>query len=175
MLLRKNTGLMFPTFFGKNWNKCWEDMIDKRLASASQRPLPFPCLITKLIISSGIHVLERALLDRKILVFGLAQWTQSISHMPQIGEPPIDMDVDAAPAAKALEAEPSASRQTSIRSTATDFSLLQTQLDSLAREMHDTCTKMRETRTEILARQTAMEDMLRDILGRLPPPPDAAP
>jgi hypothetical protein len=36
--------------------------------------------------------------------------------------------------------------------------------------VRDTYTEMRETRTEILARQSAMEDMLRQILGRLPPP-----
>jgi hypothetical protein len=41
-------------------------------------------------------------------------------------------------------------------------------LDTLASEMRD-------TRAEILARQSAMEDMLRQILGRLPPPLDAAP
>jgi hypothetical protein len=45
--------------------------------------------------------------------------------MPQMGEPPVDMDVDAAPAAEAHEDEPSAPRQASVSSTPTDFSLLQ--------------------------------------------------
>jgi hypothetical protein len=36
-------------------------------------------------------------------------------------------------------------------------------------------TEMRDTRTNIVARQIAMEDMLREILGRLPPLLDAAP
>jgi hypothetical protein len=62
-------------------------MIEKRLASAAQGPLLFPCLITKLIVDSGIPIPERAILDRNIPVFGLAQWTQSISYMPQMGEP----------------------------------------------------------------------------------------
>jgi hypothetical protein len=41
--------------------------------------------------------------------------------------------------------------------------------------MRGTRTEMWETCTEILAQQSAMEDMMREILGRLPPPPDAAP
>jgi hypothetical protein len=108
-------------------------------------------------------------------VFGLAQWTQSISHMPQLGEPHADMEVDDACAEATHEGEQSSPGQTSVPSPVTDFSLLQSQLDILAGEMRDTRTEMRETRTEILARQSAMEDMLRQILGRLPPPPDAAP
>jgi hypothetical protein len=35
---------------------------------------------------SGIPIPERALLDRNIPNFGLAQWNQSISHMPQTCE-----------------------------------------------------------------------------------------
>jgi hypothetical protein len=150
-------------------------MIEKRLPSAAQRPLPFPCLITKLIISSGIPLPAWANLDRSIPVFGLAQWTQSISHMPQLGEPQVDMEVDDARADETHEGEQSSPGQTSVPSSVPDFSLLQSQLDTLAREMHDTRTEMRETRTEILGRQSAMEDMLRDILGHLPPHPDAAP
>jgi hypothetical protein len=166
--------ISIPELIWRQLHKCWEDMIEKRLTSAAQRPLPFPCLITKLIISSGIPIPERANLDRSIPVFGLAQWTQSISHMPQLGEPQVDMEiddgapVDEAPVDEAPETGPSAPRQTSVPSTPTDFSLLQGQLDIIAREM-------RETRAEILARQSAMEDMMREILGRLPPPPDAAP
>jgi hypothetical protein len=71
-------------------HKCWEDMIEKRLSSAAQRPLPFPYLITKLIVDSEIPIPERSLLDRNIPVLRLAQWTQSISHMPQMGEPQVD-------------------------------------------------------------------------------------
>jgi hypothetical protein len=109
-------------------------MIEKRLAGAAQRPLPFPCLITKLIVSSGIPVPERANIDRNIPVFGLTQWTQSISHMPQLDEPQVAMEVDdGAPVAEAHEAEPSTPRQTSVQSIPTDFSLLQGQLDIIAR------------------------------------------
>jgi len=152
----------------RQMHKSWDDMIEKRLPSAAQRPLPFPCLVTKLIIDSGIPLPERANLDRNISVFGLAQWTQSNSHMPQLGEPQVDMEVDDAHADETHEGEQSSPGQASVPSSVTDFSLLQSQLDTLA-------TEIRETRTEILARQSAMEDMLRQILGRLPPPPDAAP
>jgi hypothetical protein len=61
-----------PQLIWKQIHKCWEDVVEKRLSSASQRPLPFLCLITKLIIDSGIPILERALLDRNIPIFGLA-------------------------------------------------------------------------------------------------------
>jgi hypothetical protein len=164
-----------PELIWRQMHKCWEDMIEKRLTSAAQRPLHFPCLITKLIVDSRIPIPERAVLDRNIPVFGLAQWTQSISHMPQMGEPPVDMEVEDVRADEMREGEQSALRHASVQSTPTYFSLLQGQLDILAREMRDTRTEMRETRAEILARQSAMEDMLRDILGRLPPPPDDAP
>jgi hypothetical protein len=44
-------------------------------------------------------------------------------------------------------------------------------MDRMALEM----SEMRTTQTEILAWQSAMDDMLRQILGRLPPPSDVAP
>jgi len=109
-----------PEIIWKQMYKCWEDMIEKRLRNAAQRPLPFPCLITKLIISSGIHFPERANLDRSIPVFGLAQWTQSISHMPQLGEPQADMEVDDARAEATHEGEQSSPGQTSVPSSVTD-------------------------------------------------------
>jgi hypothetical protein len=68
----KKYWINIPHLIWKQMHKCWEDMIEKRLASATQRPLPFHCLITKLILDSGIPILERALLDRNIQVFGLA-------------------------------------------------------------------------------------------------------
>jgi hypothetical protein len=72
--------------------------------------------------------------------------------MPQMGKPQVDMEIDdGAPAAETHEGDQSAPRQASDQSTATDFSLLQRQLGSLASEMRDTSTEMRETRTEILA------------------------
>lgn len=82
-------------------------------------------------------------------MFGLAQWTQSISHMPQLGEPQVDMEVDDARAYETHEGEQSSLGQTSVPSSVTNFSLLQSQLDTLAREMRDTRTEMRETRMEI--------------------------
>jgi hypothetical protein len=76
--------------------------------------------------------------------------------MLQMGEPQVDMEIDDACAAETHEGEQSAPRQASVQSTPTDFSLLQGQLDSLAREMRDTRIDMRDTRAEILARQSAM-------------------
>jgi hypothetical protein len=62
-----------PELIWKQLHKCWEDMIEKRLVSASQRPLPFPCLITKLTIDNGIPILERVPIDMNIPVFGITQ------------------------------------------------------------------------------------------------------
>jgi hypothetical protein len=171
----KRYWMSFPELIWRQMHKSWADVIEKSLSSAAQRPLPFPCLVTKLIIDSGIPLPQRANLDRNIPVFGLAQWTQSISHMPQLGEPQVDMEVDDALAEETHEGEQSSPGQASVPSSITDFSLLQSQLDTLPGEMRDTRNEMRGTCTEILARQSAMEDMLRQILGCLPPPPDAAP
>jgi hypothetical protein len=115
-------------------HKSWEDMIEKRLTNAAQRPFPFPCLVTKLVIDSGIPLPERANLDRNILVFGLAQWTQSISHMPQLGEPQVGMEVDDARADETHAGKQSSLGHASYPSSVTDFSLLQSKLDTLARE-----------------------------------------
>jgi hypothetical protein len=72
--------------------------------------------------------------------------------MPQLGEPQVDIEVDDARADETHKGEQSAPRQASVQSTPTDFSLLQRQLDILAREIHDTHTEMRETSAEILGR-----------------------
>jgi hypothetical protein len=103
----KQYWVSIPKLIWRKMHKSWEDMIEKRLPSAAQRPLPFPCLITKLIISSGIPLPERANLDRSIPVFGLAQWTHSISHMPQLGEPQVDIEVDDARADETHKGEQS--------------------------------------------------------------------
>jgi hypothetical protein len=66
--------------------------------------------------------------------------------------------------------EPSAPQEEPLPSTPTDFSVLQGQLDRMAIEMKE----ITETQAAILGRQSNMEDMLREILGHLPPPPDAA-
>lgn len=145
-------------------------MIEKRLVSASQRALPFPCLITKLILDSGIPIPERALLDRNIPVFDLTQWTQSISYMPQMGERQVDMQIDDAPAIEIHEDDPSTPREAPAPPILTYFSILQGHMDRMALEMRE----MRTTQNEILARQTAMGTMMREYFSRFPPP-DAVP
>jgi hypothetical protein len=159
-----------PELIWKRLQKCWEDMIEKRLASASQRPLPFPCLITKLIIDGGIPILERAPVDRNIPIFGLTQWEHSISHIPQLGEPQVEMEIHDAPADEIHEGKPSAPKEVLVPSTPTDFLVLQGQMDQMDLEMRE----MRATQIEILARQTAMETMMRECFSRFPPP-NAAP
>jgi hypothetical protein len=120
----KKYWMSIPELIWRQLHKCWEDMIEKRLSSAAQRPLPFPSLITKLIVDSEIPIPKRAILDRNIPVFGLTQWTQSIFHMRQMGEPQVDMEVDDARATEMHEGEPLATRQASVQSIPIDFSLL---------------------------------------------------
>jgi len=68
----KKYWVSIPWLIWRQMHKSWEDMIEKKLANAAQRPFPFPCLVTKLVIDSGIPLPEQANLDRNILVFGLA-------------------------------------------------------------------------------------------------------
>jgi hypothetical protein len=68
-----------PNLIWKQLYKCWKDMMDKRLSSALLRLLPFPYLITKFVMTSGIPFPKGAVLDGNIPVFGLAQWNQSIA------------------------------------------------------------------------------------------------
>jgi hypothetical protein len=62
----------------------WKDIIDKRLPNTKTWALPFPCLITKILIDKCVPFPENAVLDKRIPIFGLAQWNQSVSHMPMI-------------------------------------------------------------------------------------------
>lgn len=107
-------------------------MVDKQLSSALQRPLPFPCLITKLVMESNITFSENATLDRNIPVFGMAQWNQSISHMPRMGERQVDMEVDDTRAEEMNVGEQAAPREEPVPSVTTDISSLQGQMDRMA-------------------------------------------
>jgi len=62
----KKYWVRIPELIWRQLHKYWEDMIEKRMSSAAQRPLPFPYLITKPIVDSRIPIPERALLDRNI-------------------------------------------------------------------------------------------------------------
>jgi hypothetical protein len=63
-----------PLLIWRKIYKCWDDIIDKRLSNAKTWALPFPCLITKILIEKGVPFLANVVLDYKILIFGLAQW-----------------------------------------------------------------------------------------------------
>jgi len=91
--------------------------------------------------------------------------------MPQVSERQVEMDIDDVLAAEMHEGEPSAPREALVPPIPTDFSALQGQMNRMALEMRE----MRTTQIEILDRQTTMETMMREILGLLPPPSDAAP
>jgi hypothetical protein len=62
-------------------------------------------------MESNISFPENVVLDRKIPIFGLPQWNQSISHMPQMGERQVDMEVDDTPAEEVDAGEQTAPRE----------------------------------------------------------------
>jgi hypothetical protein len=84
--------------------------------------------------------------------------------VPRIVEPHEDMDVENAPTAAMDEGEPSAPRWALVPPAPTDFALLQGQLDIVGRDTRG----MRDTQTEMMV-------MLRELLGRQPPPADIDP
>jgi len=160
----------------KQLYKYWEDMVDKRLSSASQSPLPFPCLITKIITESNISFLENVVLDRNIPIFGLAQWNQSISHMPRMVEHQVDKEVDDTPTEEMDVGEQAAPREETVMFVTTNFASLQGQMDRMAielREMRAQQKIMVDTQTAMMNAQTETMTMMRELLGRHPPPADA--
>jgi len=97
-------------------------------------------------------------------------WLSGIRALPRMGERQVDMEVDDIPAEEMDVGEPSTPREEPVLSAPTNFSVLQGQPDRMAIKMKE----MRETQAAILGRQSNMEDMLREILGCLPPLPDIA-
>jgi hypothetical protein len=74
--------------------------------------------------------------------------SHSISHIPQLGEPQVEIEIDDIPADEIHKGEPSAPREAPIPSTPIDFSVLHGQMDRMALEMRE----MRATQAEILDR-----------------------
>jgi hypothetical protein len=97
-------------------------------------------------------------------------WLSGIRALPRMGERQVDMEVDDIPAEEMDVGEPSTPREEPVLSAPTNFSVLQGQPDRMAIKMKE----MMETQAAILGRQSNMEDMLREILGCLPPLPDIA-
>jgi hypothetical protein len=144
-----------PLLIWRQIYKCWDDVIDKRLSNATTWALPFPCLITKILIEKCVPFPASVVLDDKIPIFGLATRNQSVSHMPRIVEPPEDMNVENAPAAAMDEGDPFAPRRAPVPPAPIHFALFQEQLDRVERDIRG----LRDT-------QTAMMVMLRELQWR---------
>ncbi len=75
--------------------KCWEEKVDKGLLGPNRLALPFPCLVTKLVLSKGLELSNTNFLTYNARVFGFAQWNHNISHLPRrvpVGEHDAEME-----------------------------------------------------------------------------------
>jgi hypothetical protein len=63
--------------------KCWEGLLSRRTQVASMWALPFPALITRILLENGVEPREGDYTDSIFLQFSLPQWNQSTSHMRQ--------------------------------------------------------------------------------------------
>lgn len=153
-----------PQLIWRQMYKCWDELLDKRLPSAEKWGLPFPSLVTKLVLNKGVTLHRKAVISQNFLVFGLTQWNLSVSHMKKkklAPEPDDDMEVDPAdmPAADMAEGESSVRIEGPVPVSPTEFELLQAQLNRMEKRQEDFEKEMRDT--------------LRELLSRLPPAPFA--
>jgi hypothetical protein len=67
--------------------------VDKRLIGQNSK-LPFPYLVTKLVINKGFEIEATHNVANKFPVFKLPQWNRSISHMkPRAPAPAQDVEI----------------------------------------------------------------------------------
>jgi hypothetical protein len=172
-----------PHLIWLQMHKCWHGLVHTNNKKAAKWALPFPFLVTKLILEKGITVEEGDYMQTEAPVFGVAQWNQSVSHMPRYAPgPAVSIDEEAseaprdeAPAADAEMAdadmadadmaEDAASFDTEERvmMSRTEFDYLREQLDDLRFEVSDYAREFREDNAET-------QRLLRDLLARLPGP-----
>jgi hypothetical protein len=53
--------------------KCWEDYVDKRLIK-EKSTLPFPYLVTKLVLNKGVEMEDRHYVANAFPVFTVKDW-----------------------------------------------------------------------------------------------------
>jgi hypothetical protein len=159
--------------------KCWHGLVHTSNKKAAKWALPFPFLITKLILEKGVPVTDDDYAITETPVFGLAQWNQSVSHMHRYAlgpAVPIDEEeaseapMDEEPAADEemadadmAEDEASFDTEERVMMSRTEFDYLREQLDDLRFEVSDYAREFREDNAET-------QRLLRDLLARLPGP-----
>jgi hypothetical protein len=111
--------------------KCWEDYVDKRLIKEKSK-LPFPYLITKLVINKGFEMEARHNVANAFPVFTVKEWHRSISHMrPRVPAPAQDIEMEEA-AAEMAEGEPSVRQGDRVPISQSEYELLQAQFESIS-------------------------------------------
>jgi hypothetical protein len=159
-------------FYRKHWfsapqliwgqmHKCWDDYINKRLIGQNST-LPFPYLVTKLVVNKGFEIQATDNVANKFPVFGLPQWNRSISHMkPRAPAPTQDVEMEEA-AAKMAEGEPSVRPEERVPLSHSEYELLRADLE-----------KIHQRQAEFGDTLQSFGATLQEILSRLPPAPPA--
>jgi hypothetical protein len=152
-----------PQLIWSQMRKCWELFVDKRISNENSA-LPFPYLVTKLLISKGIDIHEERNVRNNFQLYTERDWHKSTSHMkPRV--PAIAQDEDMPDAADEMaQGEPSAPQGDRAPISQSEYELLQAQFERVY-QWQDSFAQ----RTE--ATLQTMGSTLQEILSRLPPPP----
>jgi hypothetical protein len=163
----KKHWFLAPQLIWSQIYKCWEDYVDRRIIKEKSR-LPFPYLVTKLLINKGFEIEERYNVANAFQLYTEGDWNKSISHMrPRVPAPAQDVIMEEA-APEMAQGEPSTSQGDRSPISQSEYELLQAQFERTY-QWQDSF----EQRTGNALQ--SMEATLQEILSRLPPPPPAPP
>jgi hypothetical protein len=150
-----------PQLIWSQMHKCWDEYVDKRLLGEN-KTLPFPFLVTKLVVSKGFEIEDTDNIATTFPEFGLAQWNRSTSHMKRRAPAPVqDVEMEDT-AAEMAEGEPSVRLEDRVPLSHTEYELLQEELQ-----------KIHQRQAEFGDTLQSFGATLQEILSRLPPAPPA--
>jgi hypothetical protein len=154
--------------------KCWETYVDKRIITEKSK-LPFPYLITKLLVNKGFEIEERHFVSNKFQLYTEGDWNKSVSHMrPRVPAPVQDEEMPDA-AAEMAQGEPSAPQGDRAPISQSEYELLQAQFDRVYQWQDSFAQRTEAAYQTMEATLQTMGSTLQEILSRLPPPPPAPP
>jgi hypothetical protein len=154
--------------------KCWEMYVDKRIFTDTSK-LPFPYLVTKLLIRKGIDIQEERNGKNNFPLYTEGDWKKSVSHMrPRV--PAIAQDEDMPDAADEMaQGEPSAPQGDRAPISQSEYELLQAQFDRVFQWQESFAQSTEAAHQSMEATLQTMGSTLQEILSRLPPPAPPAP
>jgi hypothetical protein len=150
--------------------KCWEMYVDKRIIT-EQSKLPFPYLITKLLITKGFATEEGHIEANNFQLYTEGDWRRSVSHMrPRAPAPAQDEDMPDA-ADEMAQGEPSAPQGDRAPISQSEYELLQAQFERVFQWQESFQQRTEAAYQSMEATLQTMGSTLQEILSRLPPPP----